>query len=475
MFLKPPKYKKYSIFRILGNETPPRDEPDARLRVLEFILDNEPEFPNATKCWIVNCVHDRERREHICRMLAERNMYYVIVPIWRQKYLEAKSRAEKITQVVGINRARNLAIRHGQLLSEFTMVLDGDCFFSQPLWDNITGEIKADQKVNRSRKFYSTPSSRATFDHARTSSEPMQLAEPMLIFRHDSDRFFDENLPFGEGDKLRLLYELGHSQESGKHHTLLHENLCKSVGMVHHVTGSSYEIETDQALRIRLRNESLDRLIWQIDNPKEAFPNYASRQHGKPNDYWQKIHGWFDYRGQYSQFAWELPSGSRFVEVGSWQGASICYLATEFKNRNKQAELFAVDTWKGSPVDEHRKLISDLGGDEVLYTTFLNHMKQGGVDDMVKPMRMPSIEASAQFADESLDAVFIDASHFYKDVLDDIKHWYPKVKKGGKISGHDYVAGHKGSEVGVIRAVNEFFAGKNLEIGQAGRTWLHTK
>lgn len=475
MFAKPRKLNKYSIFRILGNETPPRDEPDARLRVLEYILENEPAFPNTTKGWIINCIHDRERREHICRMLAEREMYYVIVPLWRQKYLEAKNRAEKVTQVIGINRARNIAIRAGHTLSEFTFVLDGDCFFSQQLWDRATGEIEADQRVNPGRKFYSIPSSRATFEHAKTSSEPMLLAEPMTIFRYDSDRYFDENLPFGEGDKLRFLYELGHCQEPGKHHVLLHDRLCKSVGMVHHVTGSSYEIELDQRRRTQLRNESIDRLIWQIDNPQQAFPSYVARQHGKPNNYWQKIQGWFDFRGQYSQFAWELPSGSRFVEVGSWLGASMSYLATEFKNREKKVELFAVDTWAGSDEEVHKTLLLQMGGPDALYENFKYHMKLAGVDHMVKPIRMPSVKASKLFDDESLDAVFIDASHEYQDVLDDIRHWYPKVKKGGKISGHDYVPGHKVSEAGVVRAVNQFFFGKNLEIGQAGRTWLHTK
>ena len=37
----------------------------------------------------------------------------------------------------------------------------------------------------------------------------------------------------------------------------------------------------------------------------------------------------------------------------------------------------------------------------------------------------------------SLDFVFIDASHIYKYVAEDIDLWEPKVKKGGLVSGHD--------------------------------------
>lgn len=476
LFLSPKRSNyRYSIFRILGNETPPRDAPDARLKTLEFILDNEPDFPNTLKCWIINRVHDRERREHLARILAARGMYYVIVPLFRVKYQEAKNRAEKVTELIGINRARNLAITHGKLVSRFTFLLDGDCMFTQRLWEQVTASIETDQKVNQSRKYYSIPSSRATFEHVLQSDEPMLLAEPMTVHRFDADKLFNEQIPFGQGDKLKYLFELGHNQEPGKHHILVHNRLCKSVGLVHHVGASDYAIELDQKRRTQLREQSLDKLIWQVDNPDQAFPRYAARRHNKPNTYWQKIQGWFDFRGQYSHFAWEQPDGCRFVEVGSWLGASICYLATEFKHRNKRAEIYAVDTWKGSNEEAHTKLLAGMGGAEVLYSKFLNHIRQANVADMVKPIRMSSVEASMQFENESLDVVFIDASHEYKDVLDDINHWYPKIKKGGIISGHDYVPGHKVSEAGVIRAVNEIFLGQHLEIGQAGRTWLHIK
>ena len=54
------------------------------------------------------------------------------------------------------------------------------------------------------------------------------------------------------------------------------------------------------------------------------------------------------------------------------------------------------------------------------------------------PMRTTSLEASEQFEDDSLDFVFIDASHEYEDVKRDICAWLPKVKVGGVLAGHDY-------------------------------------
>lgn len=262
-----PKGAKYSIFRIIGNEMPPRDEPNARLNTLKFILDNEPDFSNTIKVWVLNCIVDEERRELISKILEERNQYFIVIPLCKTSYFQSKNKSEKIINLIGINKARNVAINHGKKLSEFTFLLDGDCLFNQNLWDKTCKEITEDQKISN-RKFYSVPTSRSTFEHSMKSDEPMLLAEPMTVHRHDSDRFFDESLPFGEKDKLKFLYEIGHNQESGKHHILLNENLCKSVGMVHHVTGSSYEIELDQKLRIQLRNESIDKLLQQLDKIK---------------------------------------------------------------------------------------------------------------------------------------------------------------------------------------------------------------
>ena len=43
------------------------------------------------------------------------------------------------------------------------------------------------------------------------------------------------------------------------------------------------------------------------------------------------------------------------------------------------------------------------------------------------------------FEDESLDFIYIDANHAYDFVVEDINLWFPKLKKGGIFSGHDYL------------------------------------
>ncbi len=40
--------------------------------------------------------------------------------------------------------------------------------------------------------------------------------------------------------------------------------------------------------------------------------------------------------------------------------------------------------------------------------------------------------------DQSLDFVFVDGDHSTEGVLDDIDHWVPKIKIGGRLIGHDF-------------------------------------
>ena len=46
--------------------------------------------------------------------------------------------------------------------------------------------------------------------------------------------------------------------------------------------------------------------------------------------------------------------------------------------------------------------------------------------------------ASKCVEDESLDFVYIDGNHSFDFITQDLQFWFPKVRKGGILSGHDY-------------------------------------
>jgi predicted O-methyltransferase YrrM len=146
----------------------------------------------------------------------------------------------------------------------------------------------------------------------------------------------------------------------------------------------------------------------------------------------------------------KFPSGSKFIEIGSWKGKSSAFMAVEIANSNKNIEFYCVDTWNGSFEHKDSKEIDSL------YDIFINNMKP--LENYYKPMRKNSLEAASQFEDESLDFVFIDASHEYEDVKKDIQTWLPKVKKNGVLAGHDYYVGGYDHFPGVKQAVDECLA-----------------
>lgn len=51
---------------------------------------------------------------------------------------------------------------------------------------------------------------------------------------------------------------------------------------------------------------------------------------------------------------------------------------------------------------------------------------------------LPSVEASQYIEEGSLDFVFIDAEHTELSVYADVYAWYPKVRSGGILMGHDF-------------------------------------
>lgn len=66
--------------------------------------------------------------------------------------------------------------------------------------------------------------------------------------------------------------------------------------------------------------------------------------------------------------------------------------------------------------------------------------RAGGDDQIVKIVyhEGKSTEIANQYTNEFFDILYIDASHTYKAVTNDIDAWLPRTKNSGIFSGHDY-------------------------------------
>jgi hypothetical protein len=85
-----------------------------------------------------------------------------------------------------------------------------------------------------------------------------------------------------------------------------------------------------------------------------------------------------------------------------------------------------------------------------------------------------STDCAAEFEDEQFDLVFIDGDHSYSGCKTDIDAWWPLVKRGGWLSGHDY--DHPKFPFGVKQAVDEWAEnnGVLVELGE-NYTWFVRK
>lgn len=74
----------------------------------------------------------------------------------------------------------------------------------------------------------------------------------------------------------------------------------------------------------------------------------------------------------------------------------------------------------------------------------------------------------------TVDFVYIDALHTYEGVRDDLINWFPKVRAGGVIGGHDY---DHPNFPGVKKAIDEFFSRFDWEIHVEGHGvwWVEKK
>jgi hypothetical protein len=120
------------------------------------------------------------------------------------------------------------------------------------------------------------------------------------------------------------------------------------------------------------------------------------------------------------------------VEVGTFKGDFAKTILSSWGGT-----LYMIDPWRGlgSEYDDTSNMVKEEHADS--YYNTMNSIK--GFEHRAFMLRGLSSELIDLFQDESLDFVYIDGNHAYDFVVEDINLWYPKVKKGGLVMGHDYI------------------------------------
>ena len=134
----------------------------------------------------------------------------------------------------------------------------------------------------------------------------------------------------------------------------------------------------------------------------------------------------------------------KILEIGSWLGSSAILWADAIKKYNDGKGLvICVDPWlpyiNSENIDYSEtplKMEKALRKNKV-FPIFLHNVKASGLESIIKVYKGKSGELLCTLRDEEFDFVYVDGSHFYSDVLKDLKRCDRLVSQNGVLGGDD--------------------------------------
>lgn len=177
---------------------------------------------------------------------------------------------------------------------------------------------------------------------------------------------------------------------------------------------------------------------------------------------WAPVYLRFNFRGHRS--AWRIPThttpferlqlyrlglqqqpGAIFLEVGSYLGASACFLAAAATEIGGGAKVYCVDSWQNNAMSEGmRDTWREFRENTLSYSP------------VVFPCQGMSVDIAKSFTGK-INFLFLDGDHSYQGVRADVEAWLPLLAPGGVIALHDF-----GWAEGVKRIVTEFIQPRAL-------------
>lgn len=228
----------FVLYRIIGNDLPPRHASGQSLTNIRFLLENEPPLPGCEKRWVLNRIVDPAAETALLDLLHAHNQRVLRIPFVASDYArvgldfsrlpspdflasdrfrnlstDTQSRIRvavhrlKNIYVMNNNGARNAALYEGRTIAKWVLPFDGNCFFTATAWEKLRADVTARPWL----KYFVAPMARVLdnqqlLDPAYT---PPALEEPQLIFRADAAESFNPECPYGGRPKVELFWRLG--------------------------------------------------------------------------------------------------------------------------------------------------------------------------------------------------------------------------------------------------------------------------
>ena len=147
------------------------------------------------------------------------------------------------------------------------------------------------------------------------------------------------------------------------------------------------------------------------------------------------------------------------VEIGVQRGAFSRIILENWRGNR----LYSIDAWRRFNEGYHDVANVSQQQHNRRYRETVATLRRFGARSKI--LRMTSIAASERFEDGQLDFAYIDAAHHYEAVKSDILMWWPRVRMGGILGGHDYLDQiTRFNNFGVKSAVDEWIADRGLTL-----------
>jgi hypothetical protein len=233
-----PYEHEFVLYRILGNDLPPRHGSGQTLKNLAFILEHEPELAGCQKRWVINRICDTAMERRIIEMISARGHPHIHIRFdpaeYAKQFLDATGMPRQFNPVqprakairpagriiamdwiyrhknlyaMNVNGARNAALAEGMRIAKWTLPFDGACFFTEAGWRQLV--TAAGQSGDA--RYLMVPLVRVSDNELllQKSFTPGEFEEHQIVFRHDARATFDERLRYGNRPKAELLRRLG--------------------------------------------------------------------------------------------------------------------------------------------------------------------------------------------------------------------------------------------------------------------------
>ena len=168
-----------------------------------------------------------------------------------------------------------------------------------------------------------------------------------------------------------------------------------------------------------------------------------------PGEMWPTELGWLYY---------QLAQSKLHVEVGTFCGRSLWATCAGLQQPSR---VIAVDANEG-----HAIPIPWVQGVRQLTIQMIHDLTLARVE----LLETYSVDAARQLMQQGLagqvDSVFIDGDHNSAEVMADCQAWWPLLRDGGTLCGHDYWS----ADPGVMDAVQRQFGGRH-QVATNTRIW----